>query len=973
MPRFTANHEPTVELAPAAATEIKTTTCYMCACRCGIKVHLQNGQVRYIEGNPDHPVNRGVLCAKGASGLMQHYSPARLSKPLLRVGPRGSGEFREIEWDEALGIAGDWLGAIRERAPRELAFFTGRDQSQSFTGWWAQQFGTLNYAAHGGFCSVNMAAAGLYSIGGSFWEFGEPDWPHTRLFLLFGVAEDHASNPLKIGLGQLKARPGTRFVSINPVQTGYSSIADEWIGIRPGTDGLLVAAIIHALLAAERIDWHYLARYTNAAWLVIDDPGAPDDGLIARDAAGLPLCFDRLTQTLTPAGMADLEPQLMGAVSLADERRAYPAFHHFAQRFLDPACAPAAVSERCGVPVATIERLAAELAEVAFEQTITVEVPWTDSAGRQHAGFVGRPVSMHAMRGISAHANGFETCRLIHALQMLLGSVDVPGGFRYKPPYPRPIPPAGSPAEPAAAGKPLTRPPLGFPRGPEYLLSDATGQPLRLDKAFSWEYPLALHGMLQSVIHNAWQGDPYPIDTLFLYMANMGWNSSLNISETLHYLTDRRADGEYRIPRIIYSDAYYSETVPYADLILPDTTYLERWDAISLLDRPISDPDGAADAIRQPVVAPDRDVRPFQDVLLALGAQLGLPGMTEPDGSARFPGGYAQYLTEHTRGAEQGPLAGWRGAQGDQSFRGKANPEQLQRYIDNGCFWRTELAPAQRYYRFANPAYLDYAVEAGFIASAQPIVLEIYSEILQKFQLAGRGHGAHQPPEHLRARVCENFDPLPRWQTEAQAPPDYPLHAITQRPMHMYHSWGSQNAWLRQITARNALYVANTLGVELGLADADWVWIISPMGRVKAPIKLMHGLNHHTVWTWNAIGKRSGTWGLAPDAPEASAGFLLNHLIAELLPPRADGYRYANADPVTGQAAWFDLRVRLEKCSAAETHAASPRFEPLPARQPSPTNRRNAAALRGTPTGNATATHREYLGGSQQKPTEEKP
>ena len=123
MPRFTANREPTVELAPAAATEIKTTTCYMCACRCGIKVHLQNGQVRYIEGNPDHPVNRGVLCAKGASGLMQHYSPARLSKPLLRVGPRGSGEFREIEWDEALGIAGDWLGDPRARPPRTGVFY----------------------------------------------------------------------------------------------------------------------------------------------------------------------------------------------------------------------------------------------------------------------------------------------------------------------------------------------------------------------------------------------------------------------------------------------------------------------------------------------------------------------------------------------------------------------------------------------------------------------------------------------------------------------------------------------------------------------------------------------------------------------------------------------------------------------------------------------------------------------------------
>ena len=79
-----------------------------------------------------------------------------------------------------------------------------------------------------------MAAAGLYTIGGSFWEFGEPDWERTRYFLMFGVAEDHDSNPIKIGLGKLKT-PAARakFVSVNPVRTGYSAIADEWIGIRP--------------------------------------------------------------------------------------------------------------------------------------------------------------------------------------------------------------------------------------------------------------------------------------------------------------------------------------------------------------------------------------------------------------------------------------------------------------------------------------------------------------------------------------------------------------------------------------------------------------------------------------------------------------------------------------------------------------------------------------------------------------------
>jgi len=164
---------------------------------------------------------------------------------------------------------------VRGRDPTKLAFFTGRDQSQALTGWFAQQYGTPNFAAHGGFCSVNMAAAGLYTFGGSFWEFGEPDWEHTRYFMLFGVAEDHASNPLKTALGKLKAK-GVKVVAINPIRTGYGAIADEWIGIRPGTDGLFVAAIIQELFKTEQIDIDYLVRYTNAPWLVIRAPGAPD-------------------------------------------------------------------------------------------------------------------------------------------------------------------------------------------------------------------------------------------------------------------------------------------------------------------------------------------------------------------------------------------------------------------------------------------------------------------------------------------------------------------------------------------------------------------------------------------------------------------------------------------------------------------------------------------------------------------------
>ena len=90
-------------------------------------------------------------------------------------------------------------------------------------------------------------------------------------------------------------------------------------------------------------------------------------------------------------------------------------------------------------------------------------------------------------------------------------------------------------------------------------------------------------------------------------------------------------------------------------------------------------------------------------------------------------------------------------------------------------------------------------------------------------------------------------------------------------------------------------------------------------------LALMDGVNPETVWTWNAIGKRSGAWNLEPGADESSKGFLLNHLISELLPEREGGYRYSNSDPVTGQAAWYDLRVRVEKASD-QSGVSEPQF-----------------------------------------------
>ncbi|MEJ2646597.1 MAG: molybdopterin-dependent oxidoreductase, partial [Gammaproteobacteria bacterium] len=521
----------------------------MCACRCGIRVTLRDGEVRYIQGNPDHPLNKGVICAKGASGIMKQYSPARLTKPLLRKpgAPRGANEFQEIGWDQAFSLLEERLAEIRATDPKRFALFTGRDQMQALTGLFARQFGTPNYAAHGGFCSVNMAAGMIYTIGGSFWEFGGPDLERAKLFVMVGTAEDHHSNPMKMAISQFK-RQGGKFISINPVRTGYSAVADEWVPIKPGTDGALFLALIHEIIHQGLYDRDFLVEYTNAAQLVNVDESRDDFGLLARtEDPGEEGCFDpqnqvwwdRISDKPVQTHTEGADPYLLGEFNLADGTAVKPAFQLLVERVKD--YTPEWAARITGVPVDTIRRLAYEMGVTARDQKIELPIPWTDSWGREHESVTGNPVAFHAMRGLAAHSNGFQTIRALSILMTVLGTIDRPGGFRHKAPFPRPIPPcAKTPKGPEGvkAGQPLGGMPLGWPAEPDDLFVDDKGEPVRIDKAFSWEYPLSVHGLMHNVITNAWRQDPYPIDTLLIFMANMAWNSTMNTADVREMLND---------------------------------------------------------------------------------------------------------------------------------------------------------------------------------------------------------------------------------------------------------------------------------------------------------------------------------------------------------------------------------------------------------------------------------------------------
>jgi anaerobic selenocysteine-containing dehydrogenase len=251
-------------------------------------------------------------------------------------------------------------------------------------------------------------------------------------------------------------------------------------------------------------------------------------------------------------------------------------------------------------------------------------------------------------------------------------------------------------------------------------------------------------------------------------------------------------------------------------------------------------------------------------------------------------------------------------------------------YKRNNCVFHHPLPASYRYMRNWNRGYMEWAQRARIRRWGDPVLIHLYSEVLQRFRLAAQGKWpGRRPPSHLAGRVETYFDPLPFYypplELRATDVEKYPLAAITQRPMAMYHSWDSQNAWLRQIHAHNYLFVNPRTARSNGIEDGAWLWVESQWGRVRCMGRLSEAVEPGTVWTWNAIGKQPGAWGLAPEANEARKGFLLNHLITDTLPGST-----SNSDPITGQAGWYDVRVRIYPAAADEKQEVFPAFETLP-------------------------------------------
>jgi thiosulfate reductase/polysulfide reductase chain A len=237
--------------------------CDMCMWRCGILARVKRGRLVRIEGNPDHPRNRGRLCARGTAGRHLVDNPDRLKTPLLRTGERGEGRWKPISWDQALDLWADKMRAtIDEHGPGAIGLFSHGLGSRFISGFIRHLGCPNNSAPSFGQCRGPRDVGFQLTFGDGPGSPARHDMAHSRMIVLIG---SHIGENIQTGqvaeFAEALGR-GARLVVVDPRLSVAAGKADRWLQIRPGTDTALLLAWIHILVAERLYDREYVERHT---------------------------------------------------------------------------------------------------------------------------------------------------------------------------------------------------------------------------------------------------------------------------------------------------------------------------------------------------------------------------------------------------------------------------------------------------------------------------------------------------------------------------------------------------------------------------------------------------------------------------------------------------------------------------------------------------------------------------------------
>jgi anaerobic selenocysteine-containing dehydrogenase len=710
---------------PARKEAWVPSVCRLCSAGCGILVRVIEGRAVKIEGNPLNPNNQGRLCPRGQAGLQMLYNPDRIKGPLQRAGERGSGEWQSISWDKALSLVAAKLKEMRDEGqPHGLVFMHGAKPGlmHDLIARFCQTFGTPNVVEMPSTTASGSAPLVHYLMQGWRASAGY-DWDNTNYLLSFGAALLEASQPsvrmLQAYSRLRRGRPGARAKMVQ-VESRFSvtaAKADEWIPIKPGTEGALALS---------------MAR-------VIIEEGLYDKDFIENHAFG----FEDWTD--------EEGEEHIGFKTLVLE-----------------SYSPVTVSAVTGIPMETILRVAREFAAT-------------------------RPAV--ALGEVSWQTNGLFTQMAIHALNALVGSIDVPGGV-----IRQDAPPFGPWPDTVQDG--LAEQRLAMPR---------------LDRAGTKEYPLA-NGMYETLPESILADDPYPANAIFLHQADPLFGSPD---------PDRFYKAFQKVPFIVSFSPFMEDSTSYADLILPGHVYLEGWVddvLVPSLGYPVL-------GLGQPAVQPLYDTRNAGDVLLQLTRELG-GTMAES-----FPW---RNFEELLRFRLRDIFEAGRGSIVTDTF------DQFWHEFQERGVWS---APP---YRFGEWERVLTAPSGRFEFYSQNLKHTL--EALAEREATEKGTTAEEELEkmlqelRLQARGDELYMPhyeFPRWVGEET---EYPFHLNVYELMALLDGRVANLPWLQTIAGLhikemwgNWVEINPETARELSIADGDLVWVESPVGRIQARARLYPG------------------------------------------------------------------------------------------------------------------------------------
>ena len=793
------------------------TSCDMCYNACSIRAHVVNGTVIKIEGIPEAPPNYGKVCAKGNAGLMNLYNPSRITRSLLRTNPKkGFDEdpgWKEISFEEAMDLIVEKLKEVRAKDPRQLlgATFDGHSRIP----FWAflSGFGTPNYSTvSAGFFCGNAVHPVAYIVTGS--NDMHPDLKHCRYMIQFGTHFGFVSQYNAMGLAQelSEARDrGMRLVVVDPVLSTPASQADEWIPIRPGTDAALGISMMHVLInELDLYDKEYLRRYTNLPYLV-----GEDGRYVREEGTGKPLMFDRGTDRAIPYDAAEGADVSLEGSHTVRGNKAQTAFELFRENLKRLPLEKA--SEITTVPVKTIRRLAQEFGQAALEGgTIMLDghaLPY-------------RPAVATWYRGVSAHKHSMLNGLTLAQLNIVVGGVDVPGGLLNS----------------SSAG------PTWFPKPgyDGYITSEnpftrhhrSPRPPFKIDKINTMElvelFPVSVYARAMlwlGILHGEEFGVPYKPEMLIQCRTNF-----------MATTADPEIMGEAlkRIPFVLCFADHHNETSHFADLIMPDSTYLEKQTGFThnpyVHFRHVPVPDGHwTFNIQHPVVEPPGDAENWVKTLYEAARRAGFQG----DVYAAF--NHLTQLEGDNRLDTKGDYS-WEEVL-DKWFKGWCGEDHgLDYFRENGYLKYKPRSVPESYPRPFHtgriPVYLEYFLDA--------------KEAVETFT----------KENNIRWDVSD-YIPLAEWRPcHAYEPQgEHDLFLVNHKVPFLTFTFSMENPWLVDLAERNTKIFTVGINPETarrkGLKDGQEVRLETPFGRSQpATLRWTEGVHPECLSVPGILGRR---------------------------------------------------------------------------------------------------------------------